>query len=63
MILLFRNIFERATALNLASKKMKFLFKRYAAYEQQYGDESTLAQVRQKASEYMDQQMFEEEKT
>lgn len=50
----YRNIFERVTALNLSVKKMKFFFKRYIAFEEQYGTSSNVKKVRSKAMEFVE---------
>lgn len=55
-----RNIFERVTALTMNSKKMKFLFKRYMNFEEQYGNKTTVEGVRQKALNYVDNAITEE---
>lgn len=38
-------LFERATHLQLAPKKMKFLFKRYLDYEKKHGDAARCARA------------------
>lgn len=48
-----RRLYERATNLNLSSKKMKFLFKRYLDFEKKNGDESTVEHVVQAARNYV----------
>lgn len=58
--LLYRNIFERAITLNLAAKKMKFIFKRYVTFEEQHGTKATVVEAQRKSDEYMDGQMFQE---
>ncbi|RAL51772.1 hypothetical protein DM860_010490 [Cuscuta australis] len=49
-----RSLFERAISLSLPPKKMKFLFKKYLAYEKSLGDEDRIEYVKQKATEYAD---------
>jgi len=49
-----RNIFERVIHLNLSSKKMKFLFKRYLAFEHEHGNEMSIEKVKTKAMEYVE---------
>lgn len=36
-----RSLFERATSLNLSTKKMKYFFKRFLDFEREHGTEST----------------------
>ena len=50
-----RALFERAIHLQLKAKQMKFLFKRYLQYEQQHGDEATVAHVKEAALAYVNQ--------
>ncbi|KAG0449474.1 hypothetical protein HPP92_027288, partial [Vanilla planifolia] len=49
-----RALFERATCLSLPPKKMKFLFKKYYAYEESQGDQVRLELVKKKAMEYLE---------
>ena len=56
----FRNIFERALTLNLSTKKMKFLFKKYVTFEEEHGTKSTVEKVREKAAQYIDQHLFDD---
>ncbi|CAK9319362.1 unnamed protein product [Citrullus colocynthis] len=51
---MIRALFERATSLSLAPKKMKFLFKKYLEYEKSVGDEERIESVKQKALEYVE---------
>lgn len=44
-----RQVFERATDLNLSDKRMKTLFKKYLRFEKAYGDDATRAHVLEKA--------------
>lgn len=55
-----RNIFERAITLVINSKKMKFLFKRYLNFEEQYGTKSTIDAVKRKALDYVENKVEEE---
>eukprot|EP00455_Lapot_gusevi_P034399 TRINITY_DN3790_c0_g4_i1.p1 TRINITY_DN3790_c0_g4~~TRINITY_DN3790_c0_g4_i1.p1 ORF type:complete len:153 (+),score=50.27 TRINITY_DN3790_c0_g4_i1:70-528(+) len=48
-----RRLFDRMIALNLSAKKIKVFFKKYLDYENKYGTEQTVEQVRQKAREYV----------
>lgn len=47
-----RALFDRVTCLSLPPKKMKFLFKKYLAYEKSQGDRERMELVMQKATEY-----------
>ncbi|KQJ89113.1 hypothetical protein BRADI_4g23560v3 [Brachypodium distachyon] len=47
-----RALFDRVTWLSLPPKKMKFLFKKYLAYEKSHGDRERMELVMQKATEY-----------
>lgn len=49
-----RNVLERAIALHLPAKKMQTVFRKYLNFEVKYGNESTVARVRQKAHEYVE---------
>ena len=49
-----RNIFERATDLKLSSKKMRFMLKRFLAFEQEHGTPSTIQHVKQKTLRYIE---------
>ncbi|TQD85713.1 hypothetical protein C1H46_028765 [Malus baccata] len=51
---LIHALFERATSLSLPAKKMKFLFKKYLAYEKSRGDEEKIEYVKRKAMEYVE---------
>ncbi|CAN6577203.1 unnamed protein product [Malus baccata var. baccata] len=51
---LIHALFERATSLSLPAKKMKFLFKKYLAYEKSCGDEEKIKYVKRKAMEYVE---------
>ena len=48
-----RELFERAVHLKLSSKRMKFFFKHYLAFEEQYGNEATVLAVKEKALAYV----------
>ncbi|XP_057307002.1 protein RRP5 homolog [Hydractinia symbiolongicarpus] len=56
-----RNIFERVTTFNMSLKKMKFLFKRYIEFEEQYGSKATVKEVQKKALEYVERTNVDEE--
>lgn len=47
-----RALFERAISLSLPLKKIKFLFKKYLAFEKTLGDEERIEYVKRKAMEY-----------
>ena len=49
-----RHLYERATSLNLSSKKMKFFFKRWLNFEKKVGDDEAVEHVKQKAREYVE---------
>ena len=53
LIYLYRELFERAIHLKLSSKRMKFFFKRYLTFEEQYGNEATVLAVKEKALSYV----------
>lgn len=48
-----RRVLQRAVASRRSSKKMKFLFKKFAAFEAEHGDEEQQAEVRRAALEYV----------
>ncbi|KAF4369032.1 hypothetical protein F8388_013361 [Cannabis sativa] len=54
-----RALFERATCLSLAPKKMKFLFKKYLEYEKSLGDEERIEHVKKRAMEYVESTLAE----
>lgn len=56
-----RNIFERVTTFNMSLKKMKFLFKRYIEFEEQYGSKATVKEVQKKALEYVERTNVDED--
>ena len=49
-----RSVLDRAIGLNWSSKKMKQLLKRYLEVEKEYGNESRVEYVKQKAREYVE---------
>jgi len=49
-----RAIFERVITLNLSSKKMKFFFKRYLAFEKEKGNAVTADAVKNKARQWVE---------
>ena len=53
MICPHRAIFEKITTLNLSTKKMKILFKRYLEFEKKYGDDEKIEGVKRKAVDYV----------
>ena len=53
IFLINRELFERAIHLKLSSKRMKFFFKRYLTFEEQYGNEATVLAVKEKALAYV----------
>eukprot|EP00795_Rhopilema_esculentum_P012276 gene12276-2918_t len=48
-----RNVFEKVLTLNLSTKKVKFVFKRYLEFEKKHGDEKRVEGVKTKALEYV----------
>lgn len=57
----FRNLMERCLTMSLNPKKMKFFFKRYLKYETKIGNHDRIEYVKEKAREYVEKQMNEEE--
>ncbi|KAJ0394724.1 hypothetical protein P43SY_004004 [Pythium insidiosum] len=49
-----RALFERVVAMEFSAKKMKFLFKKYLAFEQERGDDESVEHVKQLAKSYVD---------
>eukprot|EP00177_Eucheuma_denticulatum_P005117 GFKZ01009323.1.p1 GENE.GFKZ01009323.1~~GFKZ01009323.1.p1 ORF type:complete len:2075 (-),score=344.78 GFKZ01009323.1:33-6257(-) len=49
-----RNVFERCTALELSSKKMKFLFQKWLGFEKLFGDKVQRAKVKERAREFVE---------
>lgn len=49
-----RRVLDRVIALNWSSKKMKHFMKRYLEVEKEYGNESRVEYVKQKAREYVE---------
>jgi rRNA biogenesis protein RRP5 len=54
-----RNLFERATHMQLPPKKMKFLFKRFLDFEKVHGDATGVEHVKQAAREYVEANLAE----
>ena len=54
-----RLVFERAIQLSLSARKMKFFFKRYLDFEQEWGTAATVQAVRGKAEEFVDREHIE----
>ncbi|KAL2312425.1 rRNA biogenesis protein rrp5 [Schizosaccharomyces pombe] len=48
-----RRLFQRLLALNLSTKKAKFAFKKWLAYEKNIGDDEGAEQVKRRAIEYV----------
>jgi len=48
-----RNLFEKATTLQLSSKKMRYFFERYLKFEKEHGTKETVSHVREKARQYV----------
>ncbi|ORX93442.1 nucleic acid-binding protein [Basidiobolus meristosporus CBS 931.73] len=51
---IIRRLFQRVTSLKLSSKKMKFFFKKWLAYEKKFGDEKSETEVKQRALAYIE---------
>ncbi|XP_039271542.2 protein RRP5 homolog [Styela clava] len=49
-----REVFERVTTLNLSTKNMRSFFKRYIDFETKYGSDESVAEVKQKALDYIE---------
>jgi rRNA biogenesis protein RRP5 len=45
----------------MAAKKMKFFFKKYLQFEERYGSEDKVAEVKRKALQYVESQGFVDE--
>lgn len=56
-----RNLYERCISLSLKPKKMKFFFKRYLDFEVAEGDSEKIEYVKEKAKEYVEKVLNEEE--
>ena len=39
---------------------MKFMFKRYVAFEEEHGTKNTVKNVREKAAQYIDRHLFDD---
>lgn len=50
-----RALFERLLAMDFSAKKMKFLFKKYLTFEQNHGDDGSVAHVKQLAKDFVAQ--------
>lgn len=48
-----RELYDRVVSLNLSTKKMKFMLKRYLAFEQDHGDEEKVDRIKEKAMAYV----------
>ncbi len=51
---MLRQLYERATSLNLSTKKMKFFFKRFLDFEREHGTADQQEHVRAKARAYVE---------
>ncbi|XP_064630324.1 protein RRP5 homolog [Lineus longissimus] len=49
-----RAVFERVINLSVSAKRMKFFFKKYLDFEKKFGTEESVAEVKQKALEYVE---------
>ncbi len=52
-----RNLFERATSMQIPPKKIKFLFKRHLEYETKNGTAATVKKVKETARAYVEQHL------
>eukprot|EP00794_Sanderia_malayensis_P005757 gene5757-6460_t len=52
-----RNTFERIITMNLSTKKMKFIFKRYLEFEKTYGDGKLVEGVKKKAMNFVESKL------
>ena len=52
-------LFERAVYLNLAPKKMKFIFQRFLDFEKQHGDAASIQAVKSRALQYAEENLVE----
>lgn len=50
-----RRLFDRCVNLTLPARKMKYFFKRYLQFENQYGTEETVETVKDKAIKFVTQ--------
>lgn len=48
-----RDVLERVTTMNFSTKNMRSFFKRYVEFESKFGSEKLVAEVKQKALEYI----------
>ncbi|KAJ2470842.1 rRNA biogenesis protein rrp5, partial [Coemansia sp. RSA 2322] len=48
-----RKLFERVTSMKHSSKKMKFFFKKWLAFEKAHGTDASIEHVKQRALEYV----------
>jgi rRNA biogenesis protein RRP5 len=53
-LVIVRRLFERAIKLDRSTKKMKFLFKKYLLFENEYGTEETQNHVKDEAMKYVE---------
>ncbi|XP_060588543.1 protein RRP5 homolog [Ruditapes philippinarum] len=56
-----RSIYNRVIEHKMAAKKMKFFFKKYLQFEERYGSEDNVAEVKRKALQYVESQGFVDE--
>ena len=52
-----RNLFERATSMQIPPKKIKFLFKRHLDFESKHGTATTVKKVKEAAKAYVEQHL------
>lgn len=51
--IVFRQTLERAVSHKIPMKKMRTLFKKYLEFEQKYGNDETVAKVKNLAANYV----------
>ena len=49
------------TGLKFSARKMKFFFKKYLEFEERHGTEALVAEVKQKALDYVETQGYVED--
>ncbi|XP_050397889.1 protein RRP5 homolog [Patella vulgata] len=56
-----RKLFERALSLKMNAKRMKFIFKKYLDFENQYGSPDKVEEIKEKALKYVESKGFYDE--
>lgn len=52
-----RHLFHRMTTLKTSAKNIKSIFKKFVAFEQKYGSEASVSEVKLKARDYVNSMM------